>query len=40
LDEMDLKNLSAKLIKNYSERFPEYVQRRVEAILKSLTRGV
>ncbi|KPK89459.1 MAG: hypothetical protein AMJ94_12085 [Deltaproteobacteria bacterium SM23_61] len=39
LDEMNLRNLSAKLIKNYSERFPEYVQRRVEAILKSLTRG-
>lgn len=39
LDEMNLQNLSAKLIKNYSERFPEYVQRRVEAILKSLTRG-
>jgi predicted transcriptional regulator of viral defense system len=38
LDEMNLRNLSAKLIKNYSERFPEYVQRRVEAILKSLTR--
>lgn len=35
LDEMNLRNLSAKLIKNYSERFPEYVQRRVEAILKS-----
>jgi predicted transcriptional regulator of viral defense system len=39
LDEMNLQNLSAKLIKNYSGRFPEYVQRRVEAILKSLTRG-
>jgi len=39
LDEMNLKNLSAKRVKNYSERFPGYVQRRVEAILKSLTRG-
>lgn len=39
LDEMNLRNLSAKLIKNYSGRFPEYVHRRVEAILKSLTRG-
>jgi predicted transcriptional regulator of viral defense system len=39
LNEMNLRNLSAKLIKNYSGRFPEYVQRRVEAILKSLSRG-
>jgi hypothetical protein len=34
-DEMNLKNLSPKLIKNYSDRFPEYVQRKVEAIVKS-----
>jgi len=34
-DEMSLKNLSPKLIENYSDRFPEYVQRRVEAIVKS-----
>jgi predicted transcriptional regulator of viral defense system len=39
LNEMNLRNLSAKRIINYSGRFPEYVQRRVEAILKSLTRG-
>jgi predicted transcriptional regulator of viral defense system len=35
LDEMNLKNLSAKLIKDYSTRFPEYVKRRIEAIAKS-----
>lgn len=35
LDELNLKKLSPKLIKNYSDRFPEYVQRRVEAIVKS-----
>jgi len=34
-DEMNLKNLSPRLIKNYSDRFPEYVQRRVEVIVKS-----
>jgi predicted transcriptional regulator of viral defense system len=33
-DEMNLKNLSAGLMKEYSGRFPEYVQRRVEAIIK------
>jgi len=33
-DEMNLKNLSADLIKDYSGRFPGYVQRRVEAIVK------
>jgi predicted transcriptional regulator of viral defense system len=33
-DEMNLRNLSAKLIKDYSGRFPEYVQKRVEAIVK------
>jgi predicted transcriptional regulator of viral defense system len=36
LDEMNLKNLSAKQIKDYSKRFPEYVKRRIEAILKPL----
>ena len=35
LDELNLKNLSSKLIKNSSERFPEYVQRKVGAVLKS-----
>jgi predicted transcriptional regulator of viral defense system len=38
LDEINLKNLSAKLIKGYSERFPKYVQRRIEAIVKPLGR--
>jgi predicted transcriptional regulator of viral defense system len=38
LDEMNLKNLSAKLIKDYSRRFPEYVKRRIEAIVKPLAR--
>jgi predicted transcriptional regulator of viral defense system len=38
LDEMNLKNLSAKLIKDYSERFPKYVKRRIEAIVKPLAR--
>ena len=38
LDEMNLKNLSAKVIINFSRRFPEYVQRRVEAIVKPLAR--
>ena len=33
-DEMNLKNLSADLIKDYSGRFPGYVQRRVETIVK------
>ena len=33
-DEMNLKTLSASLIKDYSGRFPEYVQKRVEAIVK------
>jgi len=33
-DEMNLKNLSAKLVYRLSDRFPEYVQRRVEAIVK------
>jgi predicted transcriptional regulator of viral defense system len=37
-DEMNLKNLSAGLIKDYAGRFPEYVQRRVEGILKPLGR--
>ena len=32
-DEMNLKNLSAKLVYRLSDRFPEYVQRRVEAIV-------
>jgi predicted transcriptional regulator of viral defense system len=35
LDELNLKNLSSKLIKNSSERFPEYVKRKVEAVVKS-----
>jgi hypothetical protein len=36
--EMNLKNLSADLIKDYAGRFPEYLQRKVEAILKPLVR--
>jgi len=40
LDEMNFKNLSPKLIMNYSERFPEYVQRRVEAIVKPMARTI
>ena len=36
MDEINFKNLSPKLIKNYSERFPEYTQMKVEGILKSL----
>jgi predicted transcriptional regulator of viral defense system len=38
-DEMNLKNLSAARIKDYSGRFPGYVQRRVEAIVKPPVRG-
>jgi predicted transcriptional regulator of viral defense system len=37
-DETNLKNLSADLIKDYSGRFPGYVQRRVETIGKPLGR--
>ena len=35
LDEMNLKNLSPKRIKNYSARFTEYVQRKVDRVVKS-----
>ena len=35
LDELNLRNLSSQLIKNSSGRFPEYVQRKVEAVIKS-----
>jgi hypothetical protein len=38
LDEINLRNLSAKRIKDYSERFPEYAKRRIEAIIKPLPR--
>jgi predicted transcriptional regulator of viral defense system len=34
LDELNLKNLSFRLIKEYGKRFPVYVQRRVVEILK------
>jgi len=37
-DEMNLKNLSADLIKDYSGRFPGYVRKRVEAIVKAPAR--
>jgi hypothetical protein len=35
LDEMNRKSLSVKLVKKYSEWFPENVQRRAEDIVKS-----
>ena len=38
LDEMNLKNLSAKVVKNFSGRFPEYVRKRIEGILEPLSR--
>ena len=38
LDEMNLKNLSAKVVKNFSGRFPEYVRKRIEGILAPLSR--
>jgi predicted transcriptional regulator of viral defense system len=34
LDELNLKNLSSRLLKEYGKRFPVYVQRRVAEILK------
>lgn len=34
LDELNLKNLSSRLLKEYGKRFPIYVQRRVAEILK------
>lgn len=34
LDEMNLKNLSSRLLKEYGERFPIYVRSRVAEILK------
>jgi predicted transcriptional regulator of viral defense system len=37
-DEMNLKNLSAGMIKEYSRRFPEYVQKKVEAFVRPVGR--
>ena len=37
LEELNLKNLSSRLLKEYAERFPPYVRRRLEKILESKT---